>query len=123
MSHEKFQDMEIRISTLLRFGVIFSGTLIFVGWMMSIKWTGNPFFTFTSYDEIPLRDLVRFYILRENWGPLMVLAGLASLISLPLIRVFLTMILFMIQKEWILTGVSALVLTGLIVSFFLGVGH
>jgi uncharacterized membrane protein len=50
-------------------------------------------------------------------------AGLIALISLPVLRVLLTMILFLKQKEYILAVVAALVLIGLFVSFTFGMEH
>ena len=121
MNENKIEEMEHKISYFLRWGVIFSGVLIFVGWMLNIKWSANPFYVFQDYDQISLKDLIRHYILRNNYGALITFVGLGSLISLPLIRVALTMILFMKQKEWQLAAITALVLLGLIVSFSFGI--
>lgn len=118
---QNLESMELKISYFLRIGVIFSGVLIFAGWMMNLKWSHNPFHDFQSYDVITFKELLRHYLLRENYGALITYAGLASLISLPIIRVFLTFCLFVRQKEWALAVITALVLLGLAVSFTFGI--
>ncbi len=115
------ESLELKISKFLRYGVIFAGTLILVGWIKIFKWDGNPFYVFDLYDPIPFTDLFKFYISKKRWGPICIYFGLISLIALPVIRVFLTAFLFIKQKEYILAAVAGFVLLVLIGSFFLGI--
>lgn len=118
---EQTYKLELRIAKFLRFGVIACGALISVGWLLNIKWSGDPFYIYRDYDPIPFWELVSHYIRSRNFGALICLFGLASLVSLPVWRVFLTGILFAKQKENKLAAIAFLVFTLLIISFLLGV--
>lgn len=115
------ESLELKIAKFLRVGVAVAGGLMFVGWCFQIKWSGDPFFNFRIYDQIPFKDMVEFAIYRKQWGILISYTGLVTLISLPVIRVLLTTYLFLRQKEKILAGIAAVVLLGLILSMTLGI--
>jgi uncharacterized membrane protein len=117
----ELENLELKISKFLRFGVIFAGVVMLIGWVSQIKLSGNPFFSFKQYDYIPFSDLLKFHIYHKHWGVLTSYAGLGILISLPLIRVFLTAIIFIKQKEYALAMIAGVVLLGLIVSMSLGI--
>jgi uncharacterized membrane protein len=112
--------LEIRISLFLRYGVIFAGTLLLLGWIFNFRFYGNPFFNFQVYDRIPFTELISFYWNKKDWGILLSYAGLISLITLPLIRVALLSFLFLRQKELPLAVISALVIILLLISISLG---
>lgn len=118
---QKTYDLELLIAKFLRWGVVFCGILIFVGWILNLKWDANVFYIYRDYDPIPFRDLVGLYVRSGNIGGLIAFSGLAALVSLPLLRVFLTGILFLKQKERALALIAFLVLALLIISFLLGV--
>lgn len=115
------ESLELKIAKFLRIGVIIAGLIMFVGWMAQFKLTGDPFFNFQTYDHLPLQDLLALHVYRKHWGALISYAGLATLISLPVIRVFLTAILFLKQKEFLLGMIALTVLIGLIFSISLGI--
>ena len=117
----ELENLELKISKFLRAGVILAGVVMLVGWVWEIKLTGNPFFNFTQYDNLSLLKLLKFHFYHKDWGILISYAGLAILISLPLIRVFLTAIIFIKQKEFALAMIAGLVLLGLLVSMSLGI--
>lgn len=117
----EIESLELKISKFLRIGVIVAGIIMFCGWLTLFKLKGNPFFVFETYDHIPLIDLIKFHIHHKNYGALLSYAGLVALISLPLIRVFLTAFLFVRQKEFTLAGIAFVVLAGLIFSMALGI--
>jgi uncharacterized membrane protein len=121
MSIEQIEKLELKIAKFLRYGVIFAGILMFAGWISQIKWKGDPFFNFQMYDQIALKDLILHYYVHQNWGMLVAYSGLLTLIALPVIRVLLTAILFLSQKEKILALVATIVFIGLIVSMTLGI--
>lgn len=115
------EQLEIKIAVFLRYGGFIAGLFMFVGWTMNFKFSSDPYFGFSTYDQIPLIDLVEFYIRRKNYGALISYGGLAMLISLPLIRVLLTMVLFIRQKEGTLALIALIVFLGLLLSLFLGI--
>lgn len=118
---KSIEALELKIAKLLRVGVIISGLLMLIGYIMQFKWGGNALFNFTIYDEIPFADLLQFNFRRNRWAPLISYSGLIVLISLPLIRVLLTTYLFIRQKEYALALIAFVVFVGLIVSMSLGI--
>lgn len=120
---DELESLELKISKFLRFGVILAGALILLGWVLNFKGGTTPFAAFEIYQQIPFQDLLSHYINEKNWGGLIALGGLISLISLPIIRVLLTAGLFIKQKEYALALIASLVLLGLTTGFFLGVEH
>ena len=118
---DKIETLELKISKFLRFGVIISGIIIFAGWILNFKFSGNPFYTFDTYDQIPLRDLIEFHLKNGDWSYLISYLGLIVLIFIPMIRVMLTVFLFFKEKEYLLSLIGALVFLGLILSMSLGI--
>lgn len=116
----ELEPLELKISHFLRIGVIVSAVLMFAGWITELNWSGDPFYNFQTYDQISFVSLVKFHLKRQDWGVLTSYLGLIALISLPLIRVFLTAILFLKQKEYVLAGIASIVLIGLVGSMALG---
>lgn len=115
------ESLELKIAKFLRVGVIVAGIIMFAGWMTQFKISGDPFFNFQTYDHIPLQNLITFHIHHKHWGVLLSYFGLASLISLPFIRVILTAVLFIRQKEYALALIAFTVLLGLLLSMALGI--
>lgn len=116
--------MELKISRFLRFGVIFSGVIIATGWVFSFKADYDPFENLRTYHRISLIDSFQIQFMLENWGRLIIYLGLMVLISLPVLRVLLSIVLFVKQKEKTMALIGATVLVGLILSFSLGnLGH
>lgn len=115
--------MELKISKFLRFGVVVAGLIIATGWIMAFKWDSDPFASLQIYEPYSLIDSFQMNFLLENWGKIIAYMGLTILISLPVIRVFLSIILFIKQKEKTMALIGATVLIGLILSFSLGVEH
>lgn len=115
------ESLELKIAKFLRVGVIVAGIIMFAGWMAQFKLTGDPFFNFQTYDHIPLQNMIAIHIRNQQWGILLSYAGLAALISLPIIRVLLTAILFLKQKEFLLAFIAMTVLLGLVFSMSLGI--
>ena len=117
----QIESLEYKIATFLRAGVIVAGTLMLTGWLIQFKLHGNPFFNFETYDHIPLADLLKIHLHHKSWGVLISYVGMVTLISLPIIRVVLTAILFIRQKEYVLAMIAFAVLAGLILSMTLGI--
>lgn len=118
---DQLEALEIKTSKFLRAGVVVAGILIAIGWVGNWNSSTDPLFTFKTYDQISLFDILRLHIRNGDWSVLICYSGLATLISLPLIRVLLTMVLFIKQKEIILATISFAVLLGLLISMALGI--
>ena len=121
--NEKIEALELKIAKFLRWGVFLSGALIFSGWLWELKLSADPFYSFQRYYNLPLQNVLKIYYKNEQLGYLLIYGGLAALISLPIIRVFLTAFLFFRQKEYRLGFIALLVLISLAVSFLLGAIH
>ncbi len=119
----EIDNMELKIAKFLRFGVFASGAVILLGWIMSFKADADPFAPLQTYTQFSLVDSIQMNALLENWGRVITYMGLCGLISLPIIRVLLSIILFVKQKEKTMALLGAIVLIGLILSFSLGVEH
>jgi uncharacterized membrane protein len=117
----ELENLELKISKFLRAGVIVSGLLMLTGWLMQIELSLDPFLVFKTYDHIPFQDIFALHLKNKQWGYLISYAGLVSLIFLPVIRVLLTAVLFIHQKERLLALIAALVLLGLFISFSFGI--
>lgn len=113
--------MELKISKFLRLGVFISGMIILIGWIMSFKPSSNPFDALQTYRSFNLLDSLQMHFILQNWGMIIAYVGLSLLISLPVLRVLLTTILFMKQKEKTMALIGAIVLIGLILSFSFGI--
>jgi len=113
--------MELKISKFLRGGVILSGIIIAIGWAMSFKGDTNPFTPLQTYSPLNLVDSIQMQAILQNWGKIIAYLGLTILISLPVIRVFLSILLFIKQKEKAMALLGFIVLLGLILSFSLGI--
>ena len=118
---EDIETLELKISKFLRLGVLCAAIFMLIGWILQFHWYGNPFFHFEIYDQVSFSHQLIFHYQRGHWGHLLSFFGLIILISLPLIRVLLTAILFLRQKERALAFIAFLVLMGLMVSFTFGI--
>ena len=118
---QELYNLELFISKMLRLGVLVSGALLLIGWMTQIQFTENPFLAFHEYHALPLSQFLGQLWAAGDWGMLVSFAGLFVLISLPLLRVLLTAILFLRQGERKLALIAAFVLIMLLISFSLGI--
>lgn len=115
------ETLELRISKFLRAGVFLSAFFLLIGFIIQFRWSKNVFYVFDTYDQIPFQNQLRFHLYHRHWGPLFSYVGLITLISLPVIRVFLTGVIFLKQKENILAYIAFVVLLGLLISFTFGI--
>lgn len=113
--------MELAISHVLRSGTIISGIAIFTGWVWMWIAKGDQLQNFGTYNERRLPDMITDAIHSNDYGMLLSLGGLALLVSLPIIRVLLTALLFIKQKNRILAVMAIAVFMMLVASFILGI--
>lgn len=116
----ELENLEMRIAKLLRYGVIFAGALILVGWMLQIQFTSNPFLNFHDYHGLSLLENFEAALSNHNWAQLISYAGLFVLILLPILRVLMTGILFVRQNDPIMAGLAFFVFVTILVSCALG---
>ena len=114
------EGMELKISKFLRIGVIFSGIIIAVGWIWSFDPSVDPFANLQTYQPLNLIDSFEISFMLQYWGRMVSYLGLMILISLPVIRVLLSILLFIQQKEKEMALIGTIVLVGLLLSFSLG---
>ena len=112
--------LEMFIAKFLRYGVLFAGLLMLCGWLTQISFTADAFAPFHVYHDAPLFRTIAELIEAQRWGLLTAYAGMTVLISLPLLRVFMTFAVFIKKRDYTLAAVSAVVLFGLGLSIALG---
>jgi uncharacterized membrane protein len=121
MSDDKLLSLELKISLLLRWGVLLAGAFMLIGWATLLDFSQNPLAAFHDYKGESLHDSLQNALTNNQWGLLMAYAGLLLLISLPLLRVLMTAVLFAKQKERVLAVIAFFVFATLIFSFSLGI--
>lgn len=119
----EIETMELKIAKFLRAGVVVSGITMLVGWVWSFRVGHDPFAPLQEYSSLTLYQSIAVCLMLKYWGRLLIYLGLTILISLPVIRVILSVVLFIKQKEKAMALIGAIVLVGLILSFSLGVEH
>lgn len=120
MSNEAVPSLEWAVARMLRVGVIISGVLMLGGWMTFMDFHENPLVRFHEYHNQRLPVSLSLAWHSGNWGLLLSYAGLALLVSLPVIRVFMAAVIFTKQRQATLAGLAYFVFFILIVSLSLG---
>lgn len=121
MKQEKLLSLELKIALLLRWGVMAAGALMLIGWMTLLDFSHNPLAAFHEYKGESLKHGLQTALDNGAWGLLVAYLGLGLLISLPLLRVLMTAVLFVKQKERVLAAIAFFVFAALILSFTLGI--
>jgi uncharacterized membrane protein len=117
---KNLETLELRISLFLRYGVLIAGGLMLIGWLANLQLSGNPLAAFHEYAPMRLPDALSLAVWSGAWGKLLSYVGLFVLISLPVLRVLMTGVLFVLQGERRLAAVAFIVLAVLALSFALG---
>ena len=118
---DELESLELRISKFLRAGVLISGLLMLIGWLAQLLSSGSSLELLKTYNAVSLEETFKIIMANNLWFEFIAYLGMIILISLPIIRVFLTAFLFLKQKEYVLAGIASFVLIALIVSFSLGI--
>ena len=113
--------LELIISKLLRVGVMTAGVCLLVGWVGMWLNNGSVLSRFQVYEAEPLLEKIQWALLMRDRSLMMALIGLIILVCLPLVRVLLTGILFIRQKDYRLAVMAFAVFATLVASFFLGI--
>lgn len=118
---DQLESLELKISKFLRLGVLVAGIFMLIGWLSHTFTQPDNFELLKTYHDSTLSETLRMAYAEGAWGTLISYLGLVILIALPITRVFLTAVLFLKQKEYLLAGIAGFVLVALIVSFSLGI--
>ncbi len=112
---------ELIISHVLRGGVLLSAAVILIGVVLFyIRWLGSgERLHVTSFPH----SLGAVGSGLAHGDPLAVIAlGLLLLLATPVLRVAVSVITFALERDWLYTGITLLVLAILVLSFVLGRG-
>lgn len=118
---QSLHDLEMTISKLLRLGVMGAGILLALGWLWLLFNNGDVLAGFSNYEPHSFFETIQWALINRDKAMLISMAGLALLVSLPIIRVFMTAVLFVKQKDFILAIMAFAVFACLIASFMLGI--
>lgn len=118
---DQLENLELKISKFLRLGVLASGLFLAIGWLGNFSFENSQPARFANYSPTSLVRSLELAVMDGNWALLLSYGGLIILISLPMIRVLLTAVLFVKQKEHILAVIAGVVLLALIISFSFGI--
>lgn len=110
------ETMEIKISNLLRIGVIISAIFILIGLIMFLV-TGNSGYPESSF-PYSVGLILHGLITLKPYG--IILTGLLLLILTPIFRVGISIIIFFQEKDYLYMIITSIVLIVLIISFLLG---
>ena len=119
--------VELVISTLLRVGVTASLAIIVVGLVLSFVHHPAYLHSHSMLKQITtpgrfvphsIRDVAGG--VAELKGEAIIAMGLLLLIATPVLRVAVSIVVFLIERDWIFVVITAFVLAMLILSFFLG---
>ena len=124
------QDFDVALARLLRIGVSTSIVVVVIG--MIITFVHHPDYvssmpalgTLTTVDQhfpSSIGDVIEG--LRAGRGQAVIMAGLLILIATPVARVAFSIVIFLVQRDWLYVAITSTVLILLIVSFFLGAPH
>jgi uncharacterized membrane protein len=124
---DPMQRVELVISILLRVGVVVSLTLVVLGSIVSFvrhpgyaeSATELPGLTRPTAE--PMRSIGGVVVgLEEHRGQAIVTLGLLVLIATPMMRVGVSTVAFLLERDWVYTGITLGVFCLLMLSLVLG---
>jgi uncharacterized membrane protein len=119
--------VELLISAILRIGVVSSLSIVLFGTIVSF--VHHPDYRSSSSDlqtltadgaKFPHNIAAIITGVKDFRGQSIVLVGLLLLIATPVVRVAISILTFVHQKDWIFVTITSTVLLLLILSFILG---
>jgi len=126
-SSEHVRKVEALISHILRGGVVISLLVISFGLALSLRHHRDYFSSAGALKQIttPGREVPHsvgevLHGVAEMRGEAIIAAGLLLLIATPVVRVAVSILVFVFDKDWMFVVITAFVLGMLILSFFLG---
>ena len=133
---ESITRMELVISYALRGGVLLSAAIILYGFILGAAMRNTGYAPIRPHH---LSDMLAFHqgtgpgyfptapgvVLRDALGgkPYAIIGlGMLLLIATPVLRVALSVIFFVVQRDWLYVGITVFVLTVLLLSLVTGIG-
>jgi len=113
---KKINQAEIFVSQSLRVGVLLSATVIFCGLALFLI-QGQSGYPGESYPR-QLKDILQGAYDLKPFG--IILTGLVLLISTPILRVGVSIMVFFKEKDWLYVAISSTVFFILLSSFLFG---
>lgn len=109
-------EVEIFVSRSLRFGVLVSGAVILIGLILFLT-TGESGYPGELYPT-RLKEIFTGAFSMKPFA--IILAGLVMLICTPIMRVGISILVFLKERDWLYVGISAIVFFILVSGFFFG---
>jgi len=122
---KKINDLDIQhiIGWILRLGVMISMTIVFIGgcfyWYRHSSETAN-YSKFTGVPDFVHSASGIWHGILTLRGRAIIQAGIVLLIATPVVRVLFSMIGFLLERDWLYTAISLLVLSVIIASALTG---
>lgn len=108
--------VELFVSRSLRVGVLASAMVILFGLLLFIS-TGQGGYPNNTY-PVKLPDIISGALALRPFA--VILTGLILLILTPVLRVGVSILLFVKERDWLYVGISSIVFVILLCSFFFG---
>ncbi|OKH54209.1 hypothetical protein NIES2101_07495 [Calothrix sp. HK-06] len=119
-NHDSGQQLENLISNLLKYGVIVACSTVLVGGVIYLAQYGLEPVDYRFFEGQPsvldAPNLMISGVLAGSYSSIIIL-GLLLLIAIPVIRVVLSLLTFVKQRDLTYMGMTLLALSGLIYSF------
>lgn len=122
-SNFKDKDMQAVIGWVLRLGVIISMAVVFIGGVIYLYRHGHTIANYKTFSGVPeflqtprgiLNGIVTFR------GRAIIQAGIVLLIATPVIRIICSAIGFIMEKDYLYTGITIFVLMIIVIGMFTG---
>ena len=122
-SNFKDKDMQAIIGWVLRLGVVVSMTVVFIGGVIYLYRHGHTVADYRKFSGVPeflqtprgiLNGIVTFR------GRAIIQAGIVLLIATPVIRIICSAIGFIMEKDYMYTGITIFVLMIIVIGMFTG---
>jgi uncharacterized membrane protein len=119
----KDRDIQSLIGWVLRAGVFISMSVVFIGGVLYIYRHSGELTDYRTFKGIPafVRDTQGIiHGILTGRGRAIIQAGIILLIATPVIRVIFSAIGFVIEKDWLYTGITIVVLFIIFISMLSG---
>ncbi|MBC1513973.1 DUF1634 domain-containing protein [Listeria booriae] len=113
---EEMHRVEAIVSTLLRIGVLLSAAIILIG-LLLLMFTGTSGYPGTTY---PTTLTAIFDGIAQFKPYAIVMFGLFCLILTPVLRVLVSFVTFLKEKDYLYVAITSIVLIILTISFLIG---
>ena len=119
----KDKDMQVVIGWVLRAGVFLSMTVVFLGGVIYLYRHGHTIANYHEFKGIPsfvssLRGIINGVL--NFRGRAIIQSGIILLIATPVIRVIFSAIGFILEKDYLYTGITFIVLLIILISAISG---